>query len=388
MICALAALMTIAASAAPEQEYPTGVSGEATWTLKGDTMYITGQGMLSGVSNADCQPWEYFQDQIRHVVVEEGVTLIGDTIFAHTYNLETVTIADSVTEICEGAFRNCYALKTVKLPANLQTLGNFAFAYCEKLESAELPDTLTKMGGSVFTGCTAMTSVKLPNDLYDVQQMNFDSCMSLTEVTIPAGVGFLRHASFPNCFNLKKVVFEGDRPHTNGDPFYMGPEDLVVYCYSDAKGWDDALFYTYPVVKLERTAEKPVEEKPTDDGNMPANSGEKQQEQKPDEPVSGETEKETPTPPDALPGTEVPAPEQPPSSGNAVDLPAQAEDAVGSVPEPPAEKQPEPELPAEVPPKTAQTESARNTLPVMLGAAAAVLLCCVVFVGIKAKKRK
>ena len=368
LICILAGLLTMPASAAPEQEYPTGISGEATWTLKGDTMYITGQGMLSGVSNADCQPWEYFQDQICHVVVEDGVTLIGDNIFAHTYHLETVIIADSVTEICEAAFRNCYALKTVKLPANLQTLGNFAFAYCERLESAELPDSLTKMGGSVFTGCSSMTSVRLPKDLHDVQQMNFDSCMSLTEVTIPAGVGFLRHASFPNCFNLKKVVFEGDQPHTNGDPFYMGPEDLVVYCYNDAKGWDDALFYTYPVVKLDRTAEKPAEGKPADDGNITTGSGEQEPEKKPEETTSGESEKEIPVPPDAVPGAAMPADGQVPTTGSAVDLPAQAEDAVGSAAE--------------------QPEKVQNIPPVLPGAAAVMVICCGVFAVIKAKKKK
>ena len=372
LICILAAFMTTAALAAPEQEYPTGVSGEATWTLKGDTMYITGQGMLSGVSNADCQPWEYFQDEIRHVVVEEGVTLIGDTIFAHTYNLETVTIADSVTEICEGAFRNCYALKTVKLPAKLQTLGNFVFAYCEKLESVELPDSLTEMGGSVFTGCTAMTSVKLPNDLYDVQQMNFDSCMSLTEVTIPAGVGFLRHASFPNCFNLKKVVFEGDQPHTNGDPFYMGPADLVVYCYNDAKGWDDALFDTYPVVKMDRAAQPPVEEKPAEVPDVSADSGEKHPEEKPGETTGGEMEKEDPVPPDAAPGATVPVEAPVSPSGSAADMPAQAEDAVAQLPEQPVTEQPTAEQP-------------QNILPAILIAAAAVLICCVVVVRKKVK---
>ena len=372
LICILAAFMTTAALAASEQEYPTGVSGEATWTLKGDTMYITGQGMLSGVSNADCQPWEYFQDEIRHVVVEEGVTLIGDTIFAHTYNLETVTIADSVTEICEGAFRNCYALKTVKLPAKLQTLGNFVFAYCEKLESVELPDSLTEMGGSVFTGCTAMTSVKLPNDLYDVQQMNFDSCMSLTEVTIPAGVGFLRHASFPNCFNLKKVVFEGDQPHTNGDPFYMGPADLVVYCYNDAKGWDDALFYTYPVVKMDRAAQPPVEEKPAEVPDVSADSGEKHPEEKPGETTGGEMEKEDPVPPDAAPGATVPVEAPVSPSGSAADMPAQAEDAVAQLPEQPVTEQPTAEQP-------------QNILPAILIAAAAVLICCVVVVRKKVK---
>lgn len=322
-------LLSVSAAAVSQQEYPTGVSGEATWTLKDGTMYITGQGMLSGVSNADCQPWEYFEEQIRHVVVEEGVTLIGDTIFAHTYNLETVTIADSVTEICEGAFRNCYALKTVKLPANLQTLGNFVFAYCEKLESVELPDTLTEMGGSVFAGCSAMTSVELPNDLYDVQQMNFDSCMSLTEVTIPAGVGFLRHASFPNCFNLKKVIFEGDQPHTNGDPFYMGPEDLVVYCYNDAKGWDNALFYTYPVVKLDRAADLPVEDKTTEQLQDQVSSGGQKTEHDVNEGISGDKPNIDPAPagsgaapeqPDAMP-----EPAEPPAQQD----PAPAEDAAG-----------------------------------------------------------
>ena len=96
--------------------------------------------------------------------------------------------------------------------------------------------------------------------------MTFDSCTALTEVTIPAGVGFLRHASFSNCFNLKKVVFSGDQPYTNGDPFYMCPEDLVVYCYSDADGWDDPLFYTYPVVKMDRNSIPDIST-PTSDRN-------------------------------------------------------------------------------------------------------------------------
>lgn len=264
------------ATATPE--YPTGTSGDAVYTLKGDTMYITGRGIFSGPANADNHPWEYYEDQIRHVVIEDGITVVGDLVFAHTYNLETVTIADSVTEICEGAFRNCYGLKSVKLPANLEKLGNFVFAYCEKLERIELPDTLAEMGGNVFDGCSALAEVRLPEKLYEIPQMSFDSCMALTEVTIPASVGFLRHASFPNCFNLKKVVFDGKQPYTNGDPFYMCPEDLVVYCYSDTEGWEEALFYTYPVVKLDRATGLPVGEKPsggeeTSDSDANASSG-------------------------------------------------------------------------------------------------------------------
>ena len=174
-----AAMLTVAAAAArgdvvmledlpPEgtestalaSEYPTGTSGDAVYTLKGDTMYITGQGIFSGPANADNHPWEYFEDQIRHVVVEDGITVVGDLAFAHTYHLETVTIADSVTEICEGAFRNCYGLKSVKLPAKLEKLGDFVFAYCEKLERIELPDTLTELGGNVFDGCSTLASVR------------------------------------------------------------------------------------------------------------------------------------------------------------------------------------------------------------------------------------
>ena len=87
-VCAAVVLTAAAAAVEPPQEpYPTGVSGEAQWTLQGDTMYVTGQGLFSGVSNADSQPWEFFEEQIRHVVVADGVTLIGDNIFAHTYNL-------------------------------------------------------------------------------------------------------------------------------------------------------------------------------------------------------------------------------------------------------------------------------------------------------------
>ena len=372
-VCAAMVLTTAAAAVEPPQEpYPTGVSGEARWTLQGDTMYVTGQGLFSGVSNADSQPWEFFEEQIRHVVVADGVTLIGDNIFAHTYNLETVTIADSVTEICEGAFRNCYGLKKVKLPSNLQTLGNFVFAYCEKLESIELPDTLTTMGEGVFTGCAAMTSVRLPTELYDIRQMNFDSCMSLTEVTIPAGVGFLRHASFPNCFNLKKVVFEGDQPNTNGDPFYMGPEDLTVYCYDDARGWDDPLFYTYPVVKLQRAADLPTEA-PPEKPQEPATGGDQEKEKQEDLPFSGENQPTTGT---IVP--EIPAPPEPTPPAAAGDTP--------SVPDAPVtggEKQEN--IPSDDLAGGDETEKKQNRSPVLLGGAV-IAVCGVGFFVFRKKK--
>ena len=96
-------------------------------------------------------------------------------------------------------------------------------------------------------------------------------------------------------------------------------------------------------------------------------------EKKPEEPTGGETVGENPVPPDAVPGTDVPVTEQPPASGSAVDLPAQAEDAIGTLPEQPAAEQP---------------EQPQNELPVLLIAAALALICCVVFVRRKTKNQK
>ena len=52
-------------------------------------------------------PWFEYLEDIKHVVIEDGVTNISAHAFAFCKELVDVTIPDSVTEIAKSAFAYC-----------------------------------------------------------------------------------------------------------------------------------------------------------------------------------------------------------------------------------------------------------------------------------------
>ena len=83
-----------------------------------DFMWISsysGTGSTGDFSNANKLPYYSFMSQIKTVIVQEGVTAMGDRLFYGASNLTDVTIADTVTDIGEACFRQCASLKSVKI---------------------------------------------------------------------------------------------------------------------------------------------------------------------------------------------------------------------------------------------------------------------------------
>ena len=78
--------------------YSVQVNSETNYTLK-----ITGTGAMNDYSSADA-PWETLADEIKTIVIEEGVTTLSAGAFDDLTALERVDMAESVSEIGEGAF--------------------------------------------------------------------------------------------------------------------------------------------------------------------------------------------------------------------------------------------------------------------------------------------
>ena len=118
-----------------------GVGGNLTWTLDGGTLTISGKGKMADYNNN--QPWGNHKGEITKLVVQEGVTSIGDAAFLKYWNLRSV-------ELHEG----------------LEEIGDFAFSCCvnpnpgsENLESIHIPSTVTKIGSGCFSGCKTLKEV-------------------------------------------------------------------------------------------------------------------------------------------------------------------------------------------------------------------------------------
>ena len=79
-----------------------GVS--CTWTLADDgTLTVSGTGEMADFSDQGT-PWSIYRNDIKTVVINSGVTSIGESSFILCENLSTVNIPDSVTKIGNNAF--------------------------------------------------------------------------------------------------------------------------------------------------------------------------------------------------------------------------------------------------------------------------------------------
>ena len=66
---------------------------------------------------------------IKAVVIEDGVTNIGEDAFCGYKNLTSVTIPDSVTSIGSSAFDGCTGLTSVTIPDSVTSIGYRSFGY-------------------------------------------------------------------------------------------------------------------------------------------------------------------------------------------------------------------------------------------------------------------
>lgn len=78
--------------------------------------------------------WFNKYDSIKNIVIEEGVTSIGNWAFSDCTSLTNVTIPNSITYIGRSAFSDCYSLTNIKIPSNVTKVGNGAFGGCKSLK--------------------------------------------------------------------------------------------------------------------------------------------------------------------------------------------------------------------------------------------------------------
>ena len=160
------------------------------WTLdESGTLTISGEGAMSNYStskNTDgyfvtTAPWRKCYRLINRVVIDDGVTSIGECAFYCCNNLTSVTIPDSVTSIGMSAFNCCNSLTGVTIPDGVTSIGSYAFNSCSNLSSAIIPDSVTSIGNSAFSGCSSLTSVTIPNSVTSIGSSAFYGCSKLKD---------------------------------------------------------------------------------------------------------------------------------------------------------------------------------------------------------------
>ena len=129
-----------------------------TWTLDSEgVLRISGTGAM--YNKGGYIPWKAWRSKIKTVIINDGITNVGRSVFISCTNLTSVTIPNSVTDIGSSAFDTCTSLTSVDIPDSVTSIGHSAFNYCTSLTSVVIPGSVTSIGNEAFSQCKSMASV-------------------------------------------------------------------------------------------------------------------------------------------------------------------------------------------------------------------------------------
>ena len=217
----------------------------------GQTLTIGGKGEMPGfhavIAALDNRPWKGYIETITTVVIDSGVTNIGNFVFNGCTNLTSVTIPYGVTNIGTNAFMCCTSLQSVTIPYGVKFIFNSAFMSCKSLQSVTIPASVESIGQSAFHGCTNLQSVTIPYGVTSIGMSAFRSCESLQSVTIPSSVTRIDGNAFNGCNQLASVTVKASTPPTLGKAVFNDTlPNLAIYvpcgagtAYQQASGWSD-----------------------------------------------------------------------------------------------------------------------------------------------------
>ena len=176
---------------------------ESTYTL---TIYGTGE--MNGYSSDynKTAPWKSFYETMKTVVINDGVTSIGNYAFYECTELTSISLPDSITSIGQHAFYNCSNLTNIIIPNEVENIGNWAFYSCSGLVNITISNSISSIGYRVFSYCTSLTSIIIPNSVETIGDYAFSNCTRLKNLTIPNGVKTIKQGAFYNCSELTTVT--------------------------------------------------------------------------------------------------------------------------------------------------------------------------------------
>ena len=216
-------------------------------------LVISGNGPMTNFSSYVQTPWKSFSSSIKRVVIESGVTSIGDNAFQECTSLSTITIPNSVDDVSasaltetawynnqpdglvyagkvaykykgtapegteitikEGtlsitasAFRDCSGISKITIPASVSSIGEWAFYGCSGLTSINVPSGVTSIERYCFYGCTALTTITIPESVTTIGESAFSGCSGLDNIVIPNNVSAIGVAAFSGCSGLTTIT--------------------------------------------------------------------------------------------------------------------------------------------------------------------------------------
>ncbi len=218
-------------------------------------------------------PWYKYAEETLEVIIEDGITGIGDCAFYNFTKLEEIEIPDSVTSIGINAFTNC-GLTQIYLPKSIESIDIMPFVNCDRMAryivdeenlyfcNSEDGVLFSKDMSKLIAYPLAMgeTSYTVPDTVVEIQGYAFSREPSLEEVVFGENVITVGDECFFNCPNLESVIFNEKLEYIGGGAFQHCKKISEIELpstiqkirplafwdtafYNDFDNWEDNLLY-------------------------------------------------------------------------------------------------------------------------------------------------
>ena len=143
-------------------------------------------------------------------------------------NIKTLIIEDGISKIDVGAFRNCSNLENVTLPKSLISIERRAFEGCSKLASVVFPDNLVSIGPDAFYNCKSLKQITIPASVVDIEDSDggdyysnpFRGCSGLTSISVDPNNAVFYSSEGENNYNA--IIYK------YGEVLYVGCSNTLI----------------------------------------------------------------------------------------------------------------------------------------------------------------
>ncbi len=218
----------------------SGLFGDAEWRLSNGVLTIFPAGSSAALPDTT-PPWRDVRDQVTSLVIESGITAIGEFNFSGMTKLTKVSLPATLTSIGNNAFFGASALTEITIPKAVTSIGDDVFYEADSLKTITVesgnsayvsangvlftagkktlvrypagrtdtaytvPAAVTRIGYASFCGAGALQTISMPDGITFIDEFAFEDC-GLTSVTLPAKA-VLGYECFSGCAALKAVAF-------------------------------------------------------------------------------------------------------------------------------------------------------------------------------------
>ena len=111
---------------------------DITWRIEDNTLYLSGNGVVPTTMFGAKSAWNDHRSRFNSVIIEDGITGLGQNVFVGYKNITSLTIAGTVRDLAPNSFNTCKNLSVVELKGATPTDINSTVFYKLKFKKAKL----------------------------------------------------------------------------------------------------------------------------------------------------------------------------------------------------------------------------------------------------------